>query len=248
VVVRAVPPLPSSFYGTIKLNGANVPDGTQVQALINGKIVAYSQTQTYQGDSVYSLDIPGDDSSSAAVEGGAEGDVISFNLGGITANQTGAWHSATNVNLNLTAASANTPQPPQATQPPPPTQTEIPILPTAVIPTINSTFPTAPLAPTAAPGGPAQASATQAAQPEVIGSPDQPVAGQNTAVVTPPAGSSAPTAASAAGVPQSNSTVSPTVGSPTESPKTGASVWIFGLLILVVFGLSGFWYFRRKKG
>ena len=59
--VLAFPSLPSSFYGTVKVNDANVPDGTLVQALINGKMIIENQTQTYQGDLLYSLDIPGHD-------------------------------------------------------------------------------------------------------------------------------------------------------------------------------------------
>ena len=127
--VDASPPLPSSLYGTVKLNGANVPDGTLVQALIHDKVIASSLAQTYQGGSVYSLDIPGDDTSSAAVEGGVDGDTISFRIGGIQASQTGAWRSGTNVNLDLTASSAAAPLPPQPSQtplPPQPSQTPVP--------------------------------------------------------------------------------------------------------------------------
>ena len=106
----AFPPLPSSFYGAVKANGANVPDGTLVRALINGRAYAQARTQTYQGDSVYSLDVPGDDSSTAdAVEGGREGDTIQFEVAGALASQTGAWHSGTNVRLNLTASAAVAP-------------------------------------------------------------------------------------------------------------------------------------------
>jgi hypothetical protein len=123
--VRAFPPLPSSFYGTVRLNGANVPDGTLVQASINGKLVYETQTQTYQGDSVYSLDIPGDDSTTLVVEGGQDGNSITFTLGGILADQTAVWKSGTLVELNLSASSVATLVPAQATFTPFPTQTEI---------------------------------------------------------------------------------------------------------------------------
>jgi hypothetical protein len=127
----AFPPLPSSFYGTVKLNAANLPDGTRIEALINDQVYAYSQTQTYQGGSVYSLDIPGDDSSTpAVVEGGVEGDTIQFRVGGILASQTAVWHSATNVELNLSVSSTSTPLPPQPTPTPLPTQTSISVPPT----------------------------------------------------------------------------------------------------------------------
>jgi hypothetical protein len=37
--VQAIPQLPSSFYGTILVNNANVPDGTPVEAVIAGQVV-----------------------------------------------------------------------------------------------------------------------------------------------------------------------------------------------------------------
>jgi len=103
--VQAIPPLPSSFYGKVKVNGQNVPDGTQVRALIDGQAYASAYTQTYQGDSVYSLDVPGDDSGSVEVEGGLDQNVIQFEVGGLSASQTGTWASGTNVALDLTVAS-----------------------------------------------------------------------------------------------------------------------------------------------
>ncbi len=99
--VQAFPPLPSSFYGTIKVDGTNIPDGTPVEASINGHIYAQGQTQTYQGDSVYSLDIPGDDSTTTDIEGGRDGDLIIFTVGGTQTQQTGVWKGGTNVSLNL---------------------------------------------------------------------------------------------------------------------------------------------------
>jgi hypothetical protein len=142
----AIPSLPSSFYGTVKVNSASVPDGTLVQAIIAGKVVAFCQTQTYQGGSVYSLDIPGDDPGTPAVEGGREGDVIQFKLGGILATQTGTWHSATNINLNLSATSTSTAIPLVPTLTHVPTQTPIRNFPTQLpsktpTPTIRVTLP-----------------------------------------------------------------------------------------------------------
>jgi hypothetical protein len=104
--VLAFPSLPSSFYGTVKVNGANVPDGTLVQALINGKVII--ETQTYQGDSFYSLDIPADDPDTLVIDGGKDGDTITFIIGGIVADQASTWKSGTIVSMNLSASSAAT--------------------------------------------------------------------------------------------------------------------------------------------
>ena len=133
----AIPPLPSSFYGRIKFNGGNVPDGTLVRALINGQSFAEGRTQTYQGDSVYSVDVRGDDADTAAVDGGREGDAIQFEVGGALAAETGTWHTGTNAEVNLTVTSAGGPAAPPPTVPPVPTQTPIAVA--ALAPTPSPT-------------------------------------------------------------------------------------------------------------
>ena len=104
----AFPPLPSSFYGTAKINGLNVPNGMVITAKINGVAYASAVVQIYQGNTVYSLDVPGDQSDTPAVEGGVEGDTIVFFIGATQASQTGIWHSGTNVSLNLTGSASFT--------------------------------------------------------------------------------------------------------------------------------------------
>jgi hypothetical protein len=139
----AVPTLPSSFYGTVKFNNSNVPLGTQVQALINGQVIAEGSTQIYQGGSVYALDVPGDDTDTAAMDGGREGDLIQFKLGGILAAQSGLWHTGTNVQLDLTVSSSAPLATPMATLTPVPTQTPIPTRqPTRILPTLPPASPT----------------------------------------------------------------------------------------------------------
>ncbi len=118
--VKAFPVLPSSFYGTVKVNNLYIHDGTLIQALINNQIVAQILSQTYQGDSVYSLDVPGDNTDTPIIDGGKEGDTIQFIIGGLLANQTGTWHSGTNITFNLSVNSSSTPIPPQATSTPTP--------------------------------------------------------------------------------------------------------------------------------
>jgi hypothetical protein len=101
----AQPPLPSGFYGTVKLNGANVPDGTVVSAWINGVKFAESTVQLYQGDTVFNLDVPGDDAGTdGVIEGGASSDTVSFHIGNLVAAQTHAWASGTNIPYPLTAS------------------------------------------------------------------------------------------------------------------------------------------------
>jgi hypothetical protein len=118
--VLAFPPLPSSFYGQVKANGQNVPDGTLVRALIGGKAYATTRTLSYQGNSVFSLNVAGDETDTAVVEGGKEGDRIQFEVGAVMADQSGVWHSGTNVSLDLTVHTTG------ALNPPPPAPSSVP--------------------------------------------------------------------------------------------------------------------------
>ncbi len=165
--VHAIPVLPSSFYGTVKINGQNVADGTKIRGVINGKAYAEGFTQTYQGNSVFSLDVPGDDAGTSQLEGGKEGDAVRFMVGGIEASQVGTWHSGTNVKLNLTVSTGSTPIPPQPTPTPLPTQTaiEITIQPSPTPTSVPPTIPAATIAPAATDTAAAPALPSQAAQP-----------------------------------------------------------------------------------
>lgn len=124
-IVNAFPALPSSFYGTVQQGEANIPNGTLIEALTDGKVVAYSLSETYQGAFVYSLDIPGDNNATDELEGGTPGQSIQFRVGGVLANQTAAWSSGVNQNLDLTLSVGKKLSPPQPTLTPVATQTPI---------------------------------------------------------------------------------------------------------------------------
>ncbi len=100
----AFPPLPSGFYGSVKIDGVNVPAGTVVTARINGVQYASTVITTYLGDTVFSLNVPGDDADSpGVVDGGVPGDMVVFFIGSRQAEQTAPWTSGSNVPMNLTA-------------------------------------------------------------------------------------------------------------------------------------------------
>ena len=101
--VKAGPPsMPSSFYGLAGENGANVPVGTVISAWINGVQYAETPCLLYDGNSVYAMDVPADDPGTpGTTEGGLEGDLVIFKIGGIVANQTGIWHGGINQELDL---------------------------------------------------------------------------------------------------------------------------------------------------
>jgi hypothetical protein len=103
LLVQAAPPIPATFYGTVKVNGANVPTGTSVDAYIGGVSYASKPVQISGADTVYVLDVPGEDVYIDGKQGGVEGEAIQFRVGGLVCAQTGTWHKGTQTNLNLTA-------------------------------------------------------------------------------------------------------------------------------------------------
>lgn len=99
--VWALPPLPATFYGLVQENGGNVPDGTIVSASIGGTTYAQTSTQIYQGSSVYTLIVPGDDPTTAIIEGGVDGDLVTFTVAGEPMRQVAVWHAGDSVQLDL---------------------------------------------------------------------------------------------------------------------------------------------------
>ena len=100
---------PCRFYGTVQVNGAYVPDGTLITAWVEGDVTWVSASFTYTGsttESVYVLDVPGDDPLTTEKDGGVENDVVSFSVkyGGIDLPAgSGVWHMGTWQQVNLQA-------------------------------------------------------------------------------------------------------------------------------------------------
>ena len=237
--VQAFPPLPSSFYGTVKLNGVKVADGTLVEAVVNGKVFAQSYTQMYEGDSVYTISVPGDDPSTTTVDGAKEGDTISFKIGGIEAQQTGTWHGATNVKLDLSAVTAVTPNTPAPTPTSYPTQTAIPTQNTPVpsfTPMVNPTLTTNPVQNTSAPS---QTSTGITAPP---------AGGSTTSTPFETLQGSGPETITASAQPQSGKTgTASEPGSPVaEKPAVGGLI-LLGAGILVALIAFGWLFIRQMK-
>ena len=126
----AIPSPASSFHGAINANGTNLPDGILIIAWINGEAYASGYTQIDLGNSVYSLDVPGDDPDTPEREGGREGDTVQFESSGVLADQVGTWHSGTSVQLDLTLLASGVPPTLMPTISPDhaPTQTQVPVV------------------------------------------------------------------------------------------------------------------------
>lgn len=103
------PGLPSSFFGTVKIDGVNVPLTTTLSAWIDGVKYAESGVSLCLADTVYGLDVPADDLSTPVKEGGVTGDIVTFRIGSRPAQQTAQWRSGVNVLLPLSRLSPGAP-------------------------------------------------------------------------------------------------------------------------------------------
>lgn len=231
--VEAVPVLPSSFYGIVRLNQAAVPEGTLVEALIGGKVYATGYTSMYGGDAVFSLDVRGDDTDTNAVDGGVEGDIVQFRVGGVLANQTGTWHSGTNTRLDLTLTTSTPLQQPQPTRTPPPTQTAV------TVDRITATLP--------ATQPPASAETPLAsATPDVGAAASDDLPGLSVADAEQPAELTATLAPVAM---PDDTTPAVVVTGEAEKPPMAGGGWllsVIGVAVLIVGGSLAVWYLSRK--
>lgn len=98
------PPLPSSFWGTIEVDGTPVAEGTIISVWIGGVKYGECQASIYQDWSgvYHTSNVPGDQVGTDQVEGGVEGDVITFRIDDLVAQETAVWHSGTVERLDLT--------------------------------------------------------------------------------------------------------------------------------------------------
>jgi hypothetical protein len=103
----AVPGLPSTFTGTVTLNGVPANAGTIVSAWINGYECANATVVSVPPDMKYVLKVRAKDLDDPnSIHCGVDGDIVIFHIGNITANGTGTFVSGSApVTLNLTGFS-----------------------------------------------------------------------------------------------------------------------------------------------
>jgi hypothetical protein len=107
-VALAVETQPCRFWGTVKVNGNPVADGTLITAWIDGAVGSWSaSTSTADGKSVYWVDVPAAENlgSMPPKDGGIAGDTVRFKVryGGndYVAAQTGVWAVGEYPEVNL---------------------------------------------------------------------------------------------------------------------------------------------------
>lgn len=110
---RTAPPKPPArFYGTVLMDGKTVPAGLSLTAWVGSRQVSECRTRLWEGESVYTIDVPGDDPETPQTEGALDGDAVRFSIQGYDAEQNGIWSEGA---FEYLALSSNPPQsPPQA--------------------------------------------------------------------------------------------------------------------------------------
>lgn len=99
--------MPSSFHGKVRVFGDSVPANTLVIATIGGATYGQAVVQDdAELGSVYALNVLADDPDTAEIEGGREGEAITFVIilpdgNRYTATPKGVWHGGTEVELDL---------------------------------------------------------------------------------------------------------------------------------------------------
>jgi hypothetical protein len=92
----AQPPLPCRVHGTVLLDGEDVAGNTTITATI-GNDTYTTQTPSVYGASTYLLEIAPEEGTQYTA-----GETITFMIGARAADQTSAWETGGNIELNLT--------------------------------------------------------------------------------------------------------------------------------------------------
>jgi len=96
----AQPPLPCRFHGTVQLFGEDVAGNTTITATI-GNDTYTTQTPSVYGASTYLLEIAPEEGTQYTA-----GETITFMIGASAAEQTSAWETGGNIELNLSVGEA----------------------------------------------------------------------------------------------------------------------------------------------
>lgn len=112
-MVQETPLMPHSVYGLVRVDGNFVPAGTSISAWCGGVMVVQELSIEYEEEAWYSLDIPGDNAADPEADGCSTGDLVSFKIGDLDADQTLFWSEGGVTWLDLSAGSTDPPSPHQ---------------------------------------------------------------------------------------------------------------------------------------
>ena len=102
-LIADAPRLVSTFYGEVTVDGGAVPAGTPITARIEGVDYETEEVFTTASGSVFRIDVPGDRADTVELEGAAEGQTVTFAVGGVTVSAVGTWQRGGHQLLDLQA-------------------------------------------------------------------------------------------------------------------------------------------------
>ena len=110
LAVKAAPPgLPAVFYGTVEIRDSQVPSGSLVRAYVGDREFGRAVVQQNASlGSVYLLKVRADDPDTGDIEGGRDGDAVTFAVelfgeSRYTMVQARTWQGGTAVETNLSS-------------------------------------------------------------------------------------------------------------------------------------------------
>jgi len=96
------PPAPAHYAGTVSYYGAPAPFGMIVSAHVGAAQIAMAPVVSGEGGThVYSINVPGDDPATGAIEGPAEGERVRFRVHGVPADNIEFFNAAEDLTVNL---------------------------------------------------------------------------------------------------------------------------------------------------
>ena len=108
-VASAIPPMPLTLWGAVRIDGANVPLDTVITTWCAVAQAGVPETPyDYNGVSFYDVAVPGDDAETPEDEGCLPGETVTFKVGALWATQTLPWEESAQA-LDLSAWTASQP-------------------------------------------------------------------------------------------------------------------------------------------
>jgi hypothetical protein len=107
MALGAAPPgLPSSFWGTVDLEGLTLTPDMRVYTYVEDVLCGEGSVFWHEGQAHYRVHAAADDPGTDVRGGGRPGDMVRFRVAGIDMPQVGIWQGGTNVRLDLALGTA----------------------------------------------------------------------------------------------------------------------------------------------
>ena len=105
LTASSTPPAPHLVSGVVMVNGNYIPGDITISAWCGGVKYAEDSTKIVAGQSVYSMEVRGDDWLTTEIDGCSDGETVDFMISHLDANETLTWSPGYTSTHDLTATS-----------------------------------------------------------------------------------------------------------------------------------------------